>query len=198
MDKKKLITEIRSWAIVLAAAFILAFIIDSEVFAKVTVEQGSMENTLFEDQQLLVDIISYDFHKPERGDIIIFFPEETRGNLLDSARRFVDGYAELFTGIEKHTKYVKRIIGLEGDVIDIRDGYVYINGTRQEEHYVNGITEPREFELPYTVGKNELFVLGDNREISSDSRSFGPIRMNQVMGRAFYRVYPFKKFGKID
>jgi signal peptidase I len=198
MDKKKLIKEIRSWVIILLSAFILAFLIDSEVFAKVTVEQSSMENTLLENQQLLVDIISYDFHKPERGDIIIFYPDETKGSILNRVERYIDGYAEIFTGEEKHTRYVKRVIGVEGDEVDIRDGYVYINGTKSDEPYVNGTTQPREFTLPYTVGKNELFVLGDNRGVSKDSRSFGPINMNQVIGKVFFRVYPFNKLGKVE
>jgi signal peptidase I len=177
---------------------VLAFFVESEVFAKVTVEKSSMENTLFENQQLMVDVLSYSFHKPERGDIIIFFPNEENGNIINKFKRYLDGYASLLTGEEdKHEKYVKRVIGIEGDVVDIKDGFVYVNGNKLEEPYANGITESKTFELPYTVGKNELFVLGDNREISLDSRYFGPINLNQVEGRAFYSVYPFNKFGKI-
>lgn len=195
-DKKKLGKEIVSWVLVVLSAFTLAFLIDSKVFAKVTVEYSSMENTLFEGQQLMVNIIG--FNKPDRGDIIIFFPNEKMGNLADSFKRYIDGYVELFTGIEKHERYVKRVIGIEGDEIDIRNGAVYVNGNRQEEPYVKGITEPREYELPCTVGKDEIFVLGDNREVSEDSRAFGPISLDQVEGKAFFRVYPFNKMGKID
>lgn len=196
MEKKKYAKEIVSWVIIVFSAFILAFLIDSKVYAKVTVEHSSMENTLFEGQQLIVDIINYD--KPERGDIIIFYPNEERGNLADSFRRYIDGYIEVFTGVEKHERYVKRVIGVEGDEVDVKDGFVYVNGTRMEEPYVKGITEPRDFKLPCIIGKNEIFVMGDNREVSEDSRAFGPISLEQVEGEAAFRIYPFNKMGKIE
>ena len=196
-DKKKLYKEIRSWVLVIIGAFVFAFFINSEVMAKVIVEQSSMENTLFENQQLIIDEISYKFKQPEHGDIIIFLKDEKKGNIIDCFFRYTDGFKELFTGEDLHTRYVKRVIGVEGDVIDIKDGYVYVNGVKQDEPYTNGITETRQFPLPYTVGKNELFVMGDHRTVSQDSRAFGPISMDQVEGKAVYRVYPFNKMGKI-
>ncbi len=198
MDRNKIIKEVRSWLFVIVGAFLLAFIVNSEVMAKVVVEQSSMENTLFSNQQLLVNEFSYHFHSPKRGDIIIFFPHETKGNLADRFFRYLDGYKELFTGEERHERYVKRVIGVEGDVIDIMEGAVYVNGEKLEEPYANGITEAREFSLPYTVKEGELFVLGDNRSVSSDSRAFGPISLKQVEGKAFFRVYPFDEIGKIE
>lgn len=197
MDKKKLFREIKSWVLIVLVAFVMAFLIESEVFAKVTVEQSSMENTLFQNQQLIVNVLSYHFEKPKRGDIIIFFPDEKNGNLLNKFKRYIDGYSELFTGVEKHERYVKRVIGVEGDVIDIKDGSVYVNGEKLDEPYVNGITEPRDYKLPCTVGKDEIFVMGDHRQVSEDSRQFGPISLKQVEGKAFFRIYPFNKFGKI-
>lgn len=198
MDKKsKIMKEVRSWVLIILGAFFFAFLINSEVLAKVIVDQSSMEDTLFTGQQLFVDVLSYHFEKPEHGDIIIFFPDEEKGNLINSFSRYIDGYRELFTGIEYHERYVKRVIGVAGDTIDIKDGFVYVNGEKQEEAYVKGITELREFELPYTVQKGELFVMGDNREVSMDSRAFGPISLKQVEGKAFFRVYPFSKMGKI-
>lgn len=198
MDKrKKILREIRSWVIMILCAFILAFFIESEVVAKVTVNQSSMENTLFADQQLLVNVFSYKFGSPKRGDIIIFFPEEENGSIMDKFNRYIDGYVELFTREEKHERYVKRVIGVEGDEVDIQDGSVYINGERLEEPYVNGRTEPKGYKLPCVVGKNEIFVMGDHRTVSEDSRSFGPINIKQVEGKAFFRIYPFNKMGKI-
>lgn len=196
-DKNKLWKEIRSWLLIILGSFIFAFFINSEVLAKVIVQQSSMENTLFQNQHLLVDEFSYKFKQPERGDIIIFLKDEKKGNLGDSFIRYIDGFKELITKVEMHERYVKRVIGVEGDVVDIKDGYVYVNGEKLEEAYANGLTYPREFTLPYKVNKNELFVLGDNRDVSSDSRAFGPISMDQVEGKAFYRVYPFNTMGKI-
>lgn len=198
MDKKsKIVKEIRSWALVIIGAFFFAFLINSEVLAKVIVDQSSMENTLITGQQLFVDVVSYHFEEPKHGDIIIFFPDEEKGNLVDSFVRYMDGYKELFTGKEYHERYVKRVIGVAGDTVDIQDGYVYVNGDKKEEAYVKGITEVRSFELPYTVQEGELFVMGDNREVSMDSRAFGPISLKQVEGKAFFRVYPFNRMGKI-
>jgi signal peptidase I len=195
-DKKsKIFKEIRSWVLVILGAFFFAFLINSEVLAKVIVDQSSMENTLFTGQQLFVDVASYHFEEPKQGDIIIFFPNEEKGNLMDSFARYIDGYRELFTKIEYHERYVKRVIGVAGDTVDIKDDSVYINGEKLEEPYVNGITEVREFEVPYTVKEGELFVMGDNRDVSMDSRAFGPISLKQVEGRAFFRVYPFGKMG---
>lgn len=198
-DKKsKIIKEVRSWVLVILGAFIFAFLINSEVVAKVIVDQSSMENTLHTGQQLFVNVASYHFDDPEQGDIIIFFPNEEKGNLMDSFVRYIDGYRELFTKIEYHERYVKRVIGVAGDTVDIKEGSVYINGNKLEEPYVNGITEQREFDLPYTVQEGELFVMGDNRDVSMDSRAFGPISIKQVEGKAFFRVYPFSMMGKIE
>jgi signal peptidase I len=98
---------------------------------------------------------------------------------------------------EKSNKLVKRVIGVAGDEVDIKDGYVYLNGKKLEEPYTKGETMPKEFKLPFKVGENELFVLGDNRLVSKDSRKFGPIDYNQVEGKAIYRIYPFSQIGKI-
>ncbi len=198
MDKKKVIKEIRSWVLLILGAFVLSFIINSEVLAKVTVEESSMENTLFENQQLLVDEISYRFHEPKQGDIIIFFKDEEKGNIIDSFNRYIDSIKQIITKEESHIRYVKRVIGVTGDTIDIRDGFVYVNDIKLKEPYANGITESREFTLPYTVGEEELFVLGDHRDVSMDSRSFGPISKKQVDGKVILRVFPFDQFGTID
>ena len=197
-DKSKLFKEIRSWVLIILGAFILAFFINSEVLAKVVVEHGSMENTLFANQQLLVNEFSYHFTQPKKGDIIIFFPEEEKGNIIVRFDRYLDGIKEMFTKKSEHARYVKRVIGVEGDVIEIKDGYVFVNDEKIDEPYTNGLTEPKGYELPCTVGKDELFVMGDHRTVSEDSRAFGPISLDQVIGRAFYRVYPFGEMGKIQ
>jgi signal peptidase I len=198
MDKNKIIKEIRSWAIIIIVSVGIALFFDSTVFAKVTVEQSSMENTLFDSQQLIVDKISYNFKKPERGDIIIFLANEEKGNIFTSMARTVDGILSNAKGIEKHKRLVKRVIGVEGDEIDIKDGYVYINGIKLEEAYAVGETDAGEIEYPVLVGKNELFVLGDHRKVSVDSRAFGLIHCNQLEGKVIFRIFPFDKMGKID
>ncbi|HBY71484.1 MAG TPA: signal peptidase I, partial [Lachnospiraceae bacterium] len=135
----------------------------------------------------------------KRGDIIIFLENEEKGNIIDN---FIRSVKNRFSSSDEiaaeQERLVKRVIGVAGDEIDIQDGYVYINGERLEESYVNGITLPGNVKLPITVGEGELFVIGDNREVSRDSRDFGPIDVKQVEGKAVFRVYPFNQIGKVE
>lgn len=195
---KMLVMDLFRWILIILSSFALAFLFESEVFAMRTIKKNSMENTLFENQKLAVDAFSYKFKKPDRGDIIIFFPNESKGNLINKLSRFIDGYKSVFTKEEYHERYIKRVIAIEDDMIDITDGYVLVNGMKIDEPYVKGITEPRGYELPYLVGKDELFVMGDNRIVSEDSRHFGPINIDQVEGKAVFRIFPFNEFGKIE
>jgi signal peptidase I len=156
----------------------------------VIVEQSSMENTLFENQKLMINKLD----EPARGDIIIFFTDFESNSIIDDIAITLN---DLFIDSEKYTRYVKRVIGVEGDEIDIFEGAVYVNGIKLEEPYANGVTIAGAFDLPVTVGKNELFVLGDNRGVSSDSRDFGLINSKQIDGKAIYRVYPLSEMGSI-
>ena len=133
-----------------------------------------MEATLSDGDNLIVDKISYRFHDPERYDIIVF-PYK----------------------YEKNTYYIKRIIGLPGEVVQIdEDGTIYVDGEVLEESYGREvILDPGEAEEPIALGEDEYFVLGDNRNASSDSRdpSVGNILGEDIVGRAWVRIYPFNK-----
>ncbi|KOA20407.1 signal peptidase I T [Clostridium homopropionicum DSM 5847] len=200
-DKKKLIKEINSWIFSILGGFLIAVLINSKVFAKVQVQQSSMENTLFTNQQLIVDKLSYNFKKPKRGDIIIFLEDGKKGTILDDALSTIDSIVSIFSNnkdySEESKRLVKRVIGAPGDEVDIKDGYVYVNDEKLQEAYAKGETFTREFKLPVKVGENELFVLGDNRMVSMDSRKFGLINFKQVEGKAIFRVYPFNEIGEI-
>jgi signal peptidase I len=201
MDKKrKVIKEIMGWVVSIVGAFLIVVLLNSKVFAKAQVQQSSMENTLINGQQLIVDKLSYNFTEPKRGDIIIFFEDEEKGTILDDALRTINSIAVRFSGDKdiEDSRLVKRVIGVEGDKIDIKDGYVYLNGEKLEETYTKGETIKEEFKLPVKVGKDELFVLGDNRIVSKDSRCFGLVNLKQVEGKAIYRVYPFNQMGKVN
>ena len=198
-NENPILKEIGSWIVVIVVALVLSLFIDSTIIAKAEVEQSSMENTLFEGQQLIVNKLSYAFDEPKRGDIIIFLENEEKGNIIDN---FIRSVKNRFSSSDEiaaeQERLVKRVIGVAGDEIDIQNGYVYINGERLEESYVNGITLPGNVKLPITVGEGELFVIGDNREVSRDSRDFGPIDVKQVEGKAVFRVYPFNQIGKVE
>ena len=137
----------------------------------------SMETTLSDGDNLIVDKISYRFRDPERFEIIVF-PFQ----------------------YEEHTYYIKRIIGLPGETVQVIDGYVYINGEMLDENYgLEVMDDPGIAAEPITLGEDEYFVLGDNRNHSSDSRdpSVGVLHRDDIMGRAWIRIWPFDKFGVI-
>ncbi|MDF2945316.1 MAG: lepB [Herbinix sp.] len=200
MDGKNILKELRSWIFIILIVLVAALLINSKLFAKYIVEQSSMEDTLFHDQHVFVDKLSYYIGEPKRGDIIIFLEGEEKGTILNDTIRTFDGIVAAFDKEkkeDKHKRLVKRVIGVAGDEVDIIDGYVYVNGEKLEEPYVKGETLLDDFKLPVTVEEDKLFVLGDHRTVSVDSRDFGLIDLNQVEGKAVFRVYPFNQVGRI-
>lgn len=165
----------------LIIAFVIVFAI-TLVIKPTIVKESSMEATLFENNYLFVNKMAYKFKDhPEYGDIIVFHSD------LDNTE---DGGKKLL---------IKRVIAVEGDTITIEDGYVYRNGELLDEPYVKeqGITyadEGREID-DYTVPENEVFCMGDNREVSLDSRSpeVGNVTEESILGKAFIRLYPFNE-----
>ena len=147
------------------------------------VQQISMETTLEPDQYVLVDKLSPRWAPYSRGDIIVFEPPPTYQ-----------------TGDD--VPFIKRIIGLPGDTVELRDGLVYVNGVMLDEPYIyktNGVPQQTDPEISglthWVVPDGQLLVMGDHREQSSNSRSFGPIDINKVIGRAWLRYWPFDTFG---
>ena len=194
IKNKKVLREIRGWTFSILGAIVIVSVVNSKVFAKVQVKQRSMENTLQDSQHLIVDKLSYNFSYPKKGDIIIFLEGEEKGTIIEDTINSV----RLITGKGNSQKrLVKRVIGEPGDEVNIKDGYVYVNGEKIDEQYVKGETNNGEFKLPIKVLENQLFVLGDNREFSKDSRDFGLINYNQVEGKAVFRIYPFDEIGSV-
>lgn len=195
----KILKEIRSWIIILALALFLSALINSQLFAMATVKEVSMQNTLYADQMLVINRLSYRNKTPKTGDIIVFYQNREIGSFTQEFVRSLKNIIPFRKSNEEiRDRLVKRVIGTPGDLIDIVDGDVYLNGELLKEPYVKGITEEDGFELPVTVGENQLFVMGDNREESMDSRAFGLIDISHVEGRASYRIYPFNKMGKLN
>ncbi len=170
--------ETISFIVYIGIVFLLTYLVIHYIGQRTQVSGSSMEATLSDGDNLIVDKISYRFHDPERYDIIVF-PYK----------------------YEKNTYYIKRIIGLPGEVVQIdEDGTIYIDGEVLEESYGREvIMDPGEAEEPIALGEDEYFVLGDNRNASSDSRdpSVGNILGDDIVGRAWVRIYPFNKIGFI-
>lgn len=168
--------------IIIALVIVLAI----TLFIKPTiVKEESMLNTLQENNYLFVNKMAYKFKDhPQRGDIIVF-----HSDLINED-----------TG--KEMLLIKRVIGVEGDVISFKDNKLYVNGKPATENYLYN-EPPAERSYPngetVTVGKDEVFVMGDHRSVSRDSRSedVGQINEDDIMGKAFIRIYPFNEFGLI-
>lgn len=159
--------------------FICVYIVPNYVMQRTVVDGSSMENTLFNEEHLMVEKISYHFDMLKRFDIIVFYPY----------------------GREHEEYYVKRIIGLPGETVQIIGSEIFINGELLEEHYGKDPIESAGRAVdPITLGDDEYFVMGDNRTISKDSRyaAVGNVSKENIGGRAFFRILPLDRFGFID
>ena len=173
---KNILKELLSISVYLLLVFCAAYLIVTYVGQRTQVSGSSMETTLSDGDHLIVDKISYRFSDPERFDIIVFpFQYDT------------------------DTYYIKRIIGMPGETVQIDEsGNIYIDGELLEESYGREVIQnPGRASDPVRLGEDEYFVMGDNRNNSSDSRdpSVGNIHRRDIIGRAFIRIWPFSKFG---
>lgn len=173
--KKSIGREILSFAGYLVVVLVITYLIVHFVGVRTEVIGTSMTPTLENGDNLIVEKLSYRFGDPQRYDIIVFpYPENPK----------------------KH--YIKRIIGLPGETVQIMDGHVYINGELLDEDYGNAVMNNAGVAAePVVLGSDEYFVLGDNRNNSEDSRyaAVGNIKRSDISGRAWLRIWPFKSFG---
>ena len=199
MSAKTVLKEIWEWIVVFGTAFLIVSVLNTAVFATTQVRQTSMQNTLTEGQHLFVEKLSFAFGDPSKGDIIVFLEEKYPENYFDRVRVYLTDVSEIFKPVWSKTnvRLVKRVIATAGDEVDIRDGKVYINGKELMGPYVRGETYQREQSFPIKLKDGEFFVLGDNREVSKDSRTFGTIDRRQIEGKAVFRFWPLDKFGKL-
>ncbi len=173
VDIKK---EIISWALYLLFVVALVYVIITFVGQRTVVDGRSMNPNLNDGDNLIVEKLSYRFRDPQRFDIIVFPPQ----------------------GAPKE-HYIKRIIGLPGETVQIDyEGNIYINGEILEEDYgLETIQNPGRAAEPVTLGEDEYFVLGDNRNNSTDSRTekVGNVKRSTITGRAWVRIWPLSDFG---
>lgn len=166
--------ELLSWAMIFVGAFIVAYILSNFVIVNAKVPSGSMISTINVGDKVIGFRLAYTFDDPKRGDIIMF-------NAPD----------------KENTIYIKRVVGLPGDEIVISDNKVYINGEPLEEKYVKNGWTLDQGTSEYTVPKGEYFMMGDNRDNSSDSRVWGTIKKDEIIAKALFRYYPsFKSLTK--
>lgn len=175
---KKVLKELLSTGLWLLGVLLVSLFVVTYIVQRTEVDGQSMEPKLENGDNLMVDKVSYRFRDPERFEIIVLRPFPS----------------------QKNTLYIKRIIGLPGETIQIReDGTILINGEKLEESYGKEIIKPENIgraNEPITLGDDEYFVMGDNRNNSGDSRNkqIGNINRSQIIGRAWIRIWPISKW----
>ena len=181
-EEGSLFKEFFETILYIAGVCLFVFLVLHFVGQRTVVRGDSMETTLVDGENLVMDKISYRFSDPKRFDIIIFPGPEEFG---------------------EHPYYIKRIIGLPGETVQIKEGLVYIDGNQLTED-VYGITdfidEAHDAARPIRLGKDEYFCLGDNRPVSYDSRypEVGPVERSEIIGKVWIRIWPFDKFGSVE
>ena len=176
-EERSILRELGSWLLYILFVLVFSYLIITYVGQRACVEGHSMETTLYDRDNLIVDKISYRFREPKRYEIIVF-PYQYKEN----------------------TFYIKRIVGLPGETVQVIDGLIYINGVSLDENYGN---EPMQqagiAESQILLGEDEYFVLGDNRNHSQDSRDpgVGVLHREDILGRAWVRIWPLDRIGAI-
>ena len=192
---------IRELPVLIVVAFAIALLIKSFALQAFYIPSGSMEPTLEVGDRVLVEKVGYRFGEPHHGDVVVFEKDlaEVVGSEEDTDEPFwtdiTNAFKSLFgfpTGGSQD--FIKRVIGVEGDKVEGKDGRVWVNDEPIDEPYLASGTTTGDFE-PFTVGDNEIFVMGDNRSNSDDSRNFGPVPVDSVVGRAFVLIWPPGRFG---
>jgi signal peptidase I len=156
----------------LALAVIISVVLNLFVVQVTEVRQRSMEQTLLQGDRVLVSKVDYRFRMPQRGDIVVFQPT------TDSS-----------------IPYVKRVAAIAGDTVDVKDGSLYVNGTKTDYPGAHGATTPQSpaVVFPLKIPADSFFAMGDNRQASSDSRSFGPQPDDRIIGKVILRFWPFDR-----
>lgn len=200
--KKSPAREIVEWFFCIIIAFVIAVVIKYFLFTPTLVQQTSMTPTILDGERVLINRTVRTFKLPiYRGDIITFEkPVDTVNGLgvynQDDSLGYKFSHNVLEVG---KISFIKRVIGVAGDHVVIKNGEVYVNDMKLEEVYLNGIETPKRGDYcDVEVPEGYVFVMGDNRSGSSDSREFGCIPLDKVEGRVTYRIWPLSSFGKID
>ncbi len=165
-ERGDVLSFFRELPLLLVTAVIIAWLVKSFIVHPFWIPTGSMEPTLMPQDRVMVNKFIYRFTSPKRGDIVVFIPPGDSGK-----------------------DYIKRVIALPGETIEVKEGQVYINGRPLKEPYV--INEPDKSNYgPLKVPEGHVFVMGDNRPNSADSRYFGPLPIDKIVGKAFLIYWP--------
>lgn len=168
------------WVAVLVVAVVLAVVIKAFFVQAFKIPSESMEPTLMPGDRVVVNKLSYRAHDVNRGDIVVFHRPERAPS-----------------GPNTPAQLIKRVIGLPGETITTRDSHIFIDGRRLVEPYLDPDTPTYDIDNPVTVPEGQIWVMGDNRLHSGDSRYFGPIEIDSIIGRAFFKIWPPGRLGSL-
>ncbi len=175
MVKKR--NELFDWVKAIIIALVIAFVVRAFIISPIIVDGPSMEPTLYDKDQMIVNKFNYHFNDPNRFDIVIFHATEEKD-------------------------YIKRVIGLPGEHVEVKNNELYINKAEEEEYFLNSSKESiktADFKLESLPGEyeeipeNQVLVLGDNRNNSTDSRIIGLVEMDEIVGKASFIYWPFER-----
>ncbi len=177
--RRQQIRAVWEWVAVVAVAIVAALLIRLFLFQQYYIDGPSMQSTLMPEDRVLVNKLSYKMHDVNRGDVIVF---------------------DRLSGVNNHDDLIKRVIALPGETLEVRSCEVFIDGLRLREPYLN-VEQVAAIEpaarcgshtdiAPETVPEGMVYVMGDNRTQSFDSRDFGPIDVDEIRGRAFVVIWP--------
>lgn len=198
-DKRKyILKETLLWARALLFVIVIVVVVRGFIGEPVRVIGPSMENTLKEGDVLIMSKISLEMKGIQRNDIVVIEIEPVTFENLTFLNDIV-WFRRLFPAHSRED-YIKRVIAFENEEISLIDGIVYINGKRHDEPYLKdlGSTFEKLIDMPYIVPKGHIFVMGDNRAISKDSRSIGPVSVESVIGKIVFRAWPLNKIGSTN
>jgi signal peptidase I len=192
---------LRELPILVLVAFAIAIIIKTFVVQAFYIPSESMQNTLLVNDRVLVSKFIYRFKDPRPGDIVVFVAPPSATTSLPAPSGGISGFLNsLKEGLglpSSQRDFIKRVVAVGGDTVQVKDNALYVNNVRKDEPYLkdhNPATMGMGDYGPTKVPKDHLFVMGDNRSNSDDSRMFGTVTKSSVLGQAFLRIWPVNRF----
>lgn len=204
-EDRSVFREFLSWIYTIGLALFISLFIIGNIGSMTIVSGISMEPSFYHQDRVILNRVKYRFNDIEVGDVVVLNTQKEKNGIFYNMYDEFDGmikniaYKLKFVDEIEKDNLIKRVVAKEGDVVDLKDGKLYVNGEEETRQTFQGET----YEIynyifyPLTVGKGEYFVLGDNRENSLDSRALGPIKEGQIKGKVTYRVLPGSRRGKI-
>lgn len=178
---------------------LILFLVIRQVVQNYRIESHSMEPSFYEGEFVLVNKLAFKIGEPKRGEVVVFHNPNNVGNgPLQNTWCFVSGLVGEGCPIVPGEDYIKRVIGLPGDTVEVVGDTILINSQELPQPYVHNLNPEGTYFGPVVVPDGTLFVMGDNRPRSSDSRAIGPIDMDLLVGKAWLRVWPFSEFGLVQ